>query len=258
LKAIRGDLEEQEGGYNLVNIDVLFHGFPGKASNTFLGWSTIALLRSEKKLCLVDTGGHGARLWLLQALKDRGLSPNDIDSVFLTHLHFDHIANASLFPRATFYLGRAEWEYANTAEDPVVQEGVLPLLRAFKRVLLERDGEEILPGARFLLTPGHTPGSASLLVDGPEGKTAITGDAIKNRAELATGSVGMTQAAEVSRQSIEKVRSLAARVLPGHDCALRLRDGRVVPEGDNVVSITLPEGITIGGKGVIELRLPGA
>ncbi|MDR2529616.1 MAG: MBL fold metallo-hydrolase [Synergistaceae bacterium] len=238
----------------MVKIDVLFHGFPGKASNTFLGWSTIVLLRREKRLCLVDTGGHGARLWLLQALKDRGLHPNDVDSVFLTHLHFDHIANVSLFPRAMFYLGQVEWEYANTVEDPVVQEGVLPLLRAFKKTLLKKDGEEVLPGVSFLLTPGHTPGSASLLVD--EGiKTAISGDAIKNRVELATGNVGMTQAAEVSRKSVEKVKALAARVLPGHDCALRLEGGRVVPEGDNTITITLPDGITIGGGNVVDLRL---
>jgi len=239
----------------LVKIDVLFYGFPGKASNTFLGWSTIALLRSEKRLCLVDTGGHGARLWLLQALKDRGLSCDDIDSVFLTHLHFDHIANASLFPHAVFYCGRTEWEYANTTEDHAVQEGVLPLLRSFRKVLLEKDGEEIMSGVSLLLTPGHTPGSASLLVEGSDGKTVIAGDAIKNRVELATGSVGMTLAAEASRQSIEKVKAAAPRVLPGHDCVLLLKGGSVVPDGENVISITFPEGITIGGKGVIDLRL---
>ncbi|GHV35775.1 hypothetical protein FACS1894187_09220 [Synergistales bacterium] len=239
----------------MATIDVLFHGFPGKASNTFLGWSTIALLKTEKRLCLVDTGGHGARLWLLEALKARGLGCGDVDSVFLTHLHFDHIANASLFPGAMFYIGRNEWEYANTADDPVVQEGVLPLLRSFRRTLLEKDGEEIMPGVSFLQTPGHTPGSATLLVDCPEGRTAISGDAIKNRVELSTGNVGMTQAAEVSLKSIEKVKAVANRVLPGHDCALRLEGGQVLPEGDNVVAITFPEGISIGGQSVIKLRI---
>jgi glyoxylase-like metal-dependent hydrolase (beta-lactamase superfamily II) len=238
-----------------VKIDILYNGFPGKASNTFLGWSTIALLRSGTELCLVDTGGHGARLWLLQALKERGLTCGDIGSVFLTHLHFDHIANVSLFPRAIFYCSKVEWDYANTVDDPVVQEGVLPLLRSFGRVLLEKDGEEVMPGVSFLLTPGHTPGCGSLLIDGPEGKTAIAGDAIKNRVELATGSVGMTQAAEVSQKSIEKVKAAARWVLPGHDCLLRLDGGRVVPEGENVVTITFPDGISVGGKSVVELRL---
>jgi glyoxylase-like metal-dependent hydrolase (beta-lactamase superfamily II) len=238
-----------------VKIDVLFYGFPGKGSNTFLGWSTIALLRSEDRLCLVDTGAHGARLWLLQALEERGISCDAIDSVFLTHLHFDHCANVGLFPRAVFYCSRSEWDYANTKEDPVVQEGVLPQLRVFRKVLLEKDDEEVMPGVRFCLTPGHTPGSASLVIDEPEGKAVIAGDAIKNRAELATGSVGMTQAAEISRKSIEKVRKIARRVLPGHDCWLKIEGDSVVPEGENTITITLPEGIAIQGSGVVQLRL---
>ncbi|MCL2205055.1 MAG: MBL fold metallo-hydrolase [Treponema sp.] len=239
----------------MTKIDVLYNGFPGKASNTFLGWSSIILLRSEKRNCLVDTGAHGARLWLLQALKDRGLSCADIDSVFLTHLHFDHIANASLFPHAEFYCTRIEWEYANIATDEPIQEGVLPLLRSFKKVFLEKDGMEIMPGASFLLTPGHTPGSASLLIDDPAGKTAIVGDAIKNRVELATGHVAQATDPEVSRRSIEMIKALAVRVLPGHDCALQVKGDSVIPEGENEITITFPDGITIGGKGSIELRL---
>ncbi|MDR1731500.1 MAG: MBL fold metallo-hydrolase [Synergistaceae bacterium] len=238
-----------------MEIDVLYYGFPGKASNTFLGWSTIALLKGKDRLCLVDTGGHGARLWLLEALKERHLSCDDIDSVFLTHLHFDHIASVGLFPHATFYTGKVEWDYANTTQDPVVQEGVLPLLRVFRKVLLEKDGEEILPGVTFCHTPGHTPGCGSLVVDNPEGRTVISGDAVKNRAELRTGSVGMTQAAEVSRKSIEKVRSIARYVLPGHDCRLRIEGSEVIPEGNNDITITFPEGISIGGKSVIQLHL---
>lgn len=239
-----------------VEIDVLFYGFPGKANNTFLGWSTIALLRTKDNLCLVDTGGHGARPMLLQALKDRGLSCGDIDSVFLTHLHFDHIASAGLFPHAMFYCSRTEWEYANTQNDMFVQEGVLPLLRTFRKTLIETEGEEIFSGVQCLFTPGHTPGSLSLLMDGADGKTVITGDAIKNRAELATGSVGMTLAAETSKKSIDKVKNIARRILPGHDCMLRLeKDGRVVPESDNSVTITFPDGIAIQGQNSIKLQL---
>jgi glyoxylase-like metal-dependent hydrolase (beta-lactamase superfamily II) len=203
----------------------------------------------------VDTGGHGARLWLIQALKDRGVSCNDIDSVFLTHLHFDHADNVSLFPHAVFYCSKLEWDYANKANDPAVQEGVLPLLRVFDKVFLQKDGEEVIPGVSFLLTPGHTPGSGSLLVDGPEGKTAIAGDAVKNLVELATENVSMTQAVEVSQKSIKKIKSLAKWVLPGHDCLLRIEGDRVLREGENIVTITLPDGIYIGGKNIIELRL---
>jgi len=241
---------------SLPEIDVLFYGFPGKGSNTYLGWSTIALLKSEGKKVLVDTGGSGARPMLLEALEERGLRPYDIDYVFLTHLHFDHIANINLFPHATFILSRKEWEYANTRDDLFVMEGSLPLLRSFKKRLVEIDGEELLPGITCLHTPGHTPGCLSLVVDMKEkGRWVIAGDAIKNRQELRSGEVGMTLEAETSNRTIQGVRKMASRVLPGHDCWLTIENEEVRPEMENEVVITLPEGITINGVGAISLKL---
>lgn len=241
---------------SLPEVDVLYYGFPGKGSNTFLGWSTIAILKSAGKHVLIDTGGSGARPMLLDALKDRGLTPDDIDYVFLTHLHFDHIANINLFPSATFILSRKEWEYANTIDDVFVMEGCLPLLRSFKKRLIEEDGEELFPAVTCLHTPGHTPGCLSLVLDmKDEGKWVIAGDAIKNRQELRSGEVGMTLEAEVSNRSIQAVRKMATRVLPGHDCWLRIEKGEVFPESENVVTITFPEGITINGDSTISLKL---
>ncbi|MDR3127919.1 MAG: MBL fold metallo-hydrolase [Bifidobacteriaceae bacterium] len=238
-----------------VEIDVLYNGFPGTASNSFLGWSSITLLRSQDRLCLVDTGAHGARLWLIQALKNRGLECRDIDFVFLTHLHFDHADNVSLFPQAIFYFSKAEWNYANNLNDPVVEEGVLPLLKTFDKVLLEKDGQEIMPGVYSLMTPGHTPGSSSLLVDGLNGKTVITGDAVKNLIELATGNVAMTQSIKTSQKSIKKIKALAKWVVPGHDCLLGIDEGRIFRKGENTITLTLPDGIFIDGKNVVALSL---
>ena len=73
-----------------AGLDVLYYGFPGKANLTYLGWSTIALLKTNGRNILLDTGGSGARAMLIQALEDRGMSADDIDGVFLSHLHFDH------------------------------------------------------------------------------------------------------------------------------------------------------------------------
>jgi N-acyl homoserine lactone hydrolase len=238
-----------------ISVDVLFYGFPGKANNTFLGWSTIALVKTAGKNILVDTGGAGARPMLLQALKERGLEPHNIDCVFLSHLHFDHVANINVFPHAVFVLSQAEWEYANTHDDVFVYEGALPLLRSFEKKLIQQDGEEIAPGVSCLHTPGHTPGCLSLVLSMPEGKWVIAGDAVKNRQELRTGSVGITLAADISGESIRKVRGIARRVLPGHDCWLRIEGEKIEPETENEIVITFPAGISIDGKGTVSLRL---
>ena len=239
-----------------VHPEILFFGFPGKANNTFLGWSSIALLQSNGVNCLFDTGGHGARPNLIRALEDRNLSLNDIDIVFLSHLHFDHCANVSLFPQATFCFSAEEWEHANLSDDLCVQEGILPQLRVFKKKLLKNDGEEIFKGAVSYFTPGHTPGSTSLICEGEEGRYALCGDAIKNRSELEMKPVAMTLCAEQSEESIKKIKKLSNRVLPGHDCWLYLEENdRVVPHGDNDILITFPEGITINGDTTVRLRI---
>jgi len=237
-------------------IDVIFTGFPGKAEQTYLGWSTVALVHTNEGPLLVDTGGHGARPFLIRALAERGLRCEDIGHVFLTHLHFDHCANLSLFPKARFYLSRAEWEHAWTGKDPCTLEGVLPPLKGeYTKRLVESDGEEILPGLRAHLTPGHTPGCLSLVGRKDHQRWAICGDSVKNRIELIRGEVAMTQSPKESAASIKKLKKIADKFLPGHDCWLQIEKGEIVPEGGNDVEITLPEGMSMGGRRTITLSL---
>ncbi len=59
---------------------------------------------------------------LLDSLHDRGIAPDDVTDVVFTHLHFDHVGWAShrgeiVFPRATFRVHRADWEYFVTGPD---------------------------------------------------------------------------------------------------------------------------------------------
>lgn len=68
------------------------------------GSSTCVLLtvpfHESQKHFLFDTGTSYDREKLLIALKECRLTPNDIDCVFLSHWHIDHIGNADLFPNA--------------------------------------------------------------------------------------------------------------------------------------------------------------
>jgi glyoxylase-like metal-dependent hydrolase (beta-lactamase superfamily II) len=233
---------------------VLIPGFPGKANMTFLGWSSAVLLRNEEQICLFDTGGHGARIVLLDALRAVGIRPEQVRTVFLSHLHFDHCANADLFPQATFVTSREEWEYAERTDSPLVLSAMLPFLRGAKR-RFAADGEECFPGLRTLIVPGHTPGCLAAALR-QEGRTwIIAGDAVKNRAELRSGRVGITLEAEQSARSIERIRTMADRVLPGHDCWLTVKGEKVLPEGGNDVVITFPEGITGNGRRTVTLHL---
>ena len=93
----------------MYRIDILAQGFPGKsACHGGLGWSTIALLRSEKHKILIDVGAFNIRKILERQLRAHDLAPDDITDVVLTHAHYDHSINFTLFPRATVWIGKEE------------------------------------------------------------------------------------------------------------------------------------------------------
>ena len=138
------------------------------------------LIRTGKKSLLVETGMgnklsermvkfYGQPAKLLESLAAAKVSPEDIDIVINTHLHFDHCGwntvrdkNGKIvptFPRAQYYAPEGEWKYARQPSerdaisyipdnyDPLVESGQMTLLKG---------GEEILPGISVKTFPGHT------------------------------------------------------------------------------------------------------
>ena len=107
--------------------------------------------------------------WLLDSLAAAKVEPESIDTVILTHLHFDHAGGATrwnsdgraipTFPRATYIVQRGEWEdavngyYVMTAT--YRDENLKPLAESGRLKLVEGDGE-VLPGVAVRLMPGHT------------------------------------------------------------------------------------------------------
>jgi len=145
---------------------------------------------------LIDCGvGPGPYPWYqgirgaaMRALGEAGLAPADIDLVFLTHAHPDHVgwtwdegANRPRFPKARYLLHEKDWAYFSGRETvpkhftrfvaPLREAGVLDLLV----------GEtEFLPGFTALETPGHTPGHMSLLIQSGGEGLVIAGDTLNS------------------------------------------------------------------------------
>src|SRR3954463_9279303 len=176
-------------------VDALVEGFPGKATaHGGLGWSGITLLRGGGRVVLVDTGGFGVRAPLARALADRGIAPADVTDVLLTHVHYDHAVNALLFPDAALWISAADLEWACGREpgfDPVPELYAAALARSPRTRRLDGDGG-VLPGVDAIAAPGHTPGCLVYRVASEDRVVLFAGDAVKNRAELLSGEVGMT------------------------------------------------------------------
>jgi len=170
------------------------------------------------------------------ALREVGVSPDDIDTVVMTHMHFDHSGGTTrrtasgalepVFRRARHVVQRREWEDATHPHErnraSYLQENVGPLADA--NLLQLVDGEaEIAPGVRVLPTPGHTAGHQSVLIGEPGGPRALfLGDVVPTAVHVRLPWV-MAYDLEPAR-TLETKRSLFARavaedwlVIWGHD-----------------------------------------
>lgn len=211
------------------------------------------MVQVGRRKILFDTGAYAARARLTLALDNLGLTPEDIDTVFLSHLHFDHCANCSLFPHATFVLTEREFLWASECKsDPLVHDLTICYLRDKLLKLVSCDKTEIAPNVEVWFTPGHTPGSASLLVYCPD-PWCLAGDSVKNRIELTAEMPDISLDKKESIESIRRLKHIAKMLVPGHDAPLQIIDGRVIPLFAPSVTITLPPGMEGGDNGQFRL-----
>ncbi len=130
---------------------------------------------------LVDTGANGLDPHtgkLLQNLQAEGISPEEIDTVILTHGHPDHIGGNTdddgkvVFPNARFVMWKKEWDFWTSEESKsmfdeqlakvlfgVAQKNLPPIQGQLD--LIDRE-TEIVPGISAVEAPGHTPGHIAL------------------------------------------------------------------------------------------------
>jgi len=189
--------EESEMSANRV--EVLCPGMIRRDGPVVLEARSTATLvfRGEKRL-LVDTSGPQNRQMLAEALRSRGLSPSDIEMVVLTHAHGDHEGNLGMFPQARMIAHRAEGGEATFESDVEIWEGV-----------------------RLVHTPGHTPGSISVLVEAGE-MFAMAGDAIPTEDNARKWvPPGHHYDRRKAMRSMEMLVDMADVVVPGHGPAFR-------------------------------------
>ncbi|EHL95399.1 metallo-beta-lactamase domain protein [Acetobacteraceae bacterium AT-5844] len=186
----------------------------------------------------------------LERLAELGVGPEDVDVVFCTHLHADHIGwNTRLlngrwvptFPRARYLVGRRELEYwqSRALAEPGIGHGsfadsVQPLLEAGLVVTVE-DGEELAPGITLQPLPGHSPGQMGLHVRRGGEQALFLGDAIHSpvqvfRPEWSSAlCTDPDQARTTRRQILECAAEENVLLVPAHfrncGCARIRREG---------------------------------
>jgi glyoxylase-like metal-dependent hydrolase (beta-lactamase superfamily II) len=196
------------------------------------------LVRHAGRTTLVDLGVgvgpypryRGMRGALLGSLAEAGVALEEIDEVFLTHSHPDHVGWAvdevtgkPRFPRARYVLHRADWDEFTGREPvpPFFNRFVRPLQDAGVLNLLE--GESVLSDAVTAIeTPGHTPGHISLLIASAGERAVITGDVITSPASITEPERPFGSDLDVAlgirtRQSLlARIEAEGLRVVAGH------------------------------------------
>ena len=151
------------------------------------------LIETPDALVLVDTGlgnkedpkfreiygveNDGTPTRLEDAIRAAGFSPDDIDTVINTHLHFDHAGGNTFrdadgitrlsFPRARYIVQKGEFDWAHWPNERTqasyLAHSFDPVAEAGKFTFLEGE-TELMPGIAVLPTPGHTPHHHSVLI----------------------------------------------------------------------------------------------
>lgn len=145
-----------------------------------------------KRPVLVDTGAPGDLKRILSGLKAAGVDPRDLALILLTHGHSDHAGCAAELRHRSgahiaLHLGDAPLARHGRNGVLAAQETLGRVLRPFvdetfepfEPDLIFRDGFSLEPHGvkgRVLATPGHTPGSASVVLASGE---AIIGDVLR-------------------------------------------------------------------------------
>jgi len=161
---------------------------------------------------------------IVNRLKEIGLSPDDIDYVIQSHLHFDHAGGVRFFPRSKIMVHRDEYRFAHNA-DPYAKGGYL--LKDFDYPDLHWefiDGDrQLVPGVTIILAHGHTPGVLSLVVDLPEeGTIVLANDCIGLQENLDKMILsGVCWNPGLAYQAILRLKAIAdrsrGRIWPNHD-----------------------------------------
>ena len=225
----------------------LFEGLRG--CNTYL-------LVSDSGLTLVDSGMAGDVDRILAQIRQLDLDPSNVRSIVITHAHTDHIGGAAGLARrfgAAVIAHRLEAPYLEAADTlpartrlqkamtwlgdrfPGNNEGIHVAQR-----LEDGDRLDVLGGLRVIHTPGHTPGSISLLQEGRG--ILFCGDLLFHGNPL-TGRGGLRYAPRTFSVDPDELVISAQKLSTLSITALCMGHGRPVIQETGVTMANLLEGL---------------
>lgn len=213
------------------------------------------VIRGPQGVFLVDTGFDEAmaakRVRTITkpvgaGLKALGIEPDSVEQVIVSHMHYDHVGNHDLFPRARYHLQDLEMSFA-TGRDmcdahmrfPFEAEDVVAMVRRLfaGRVEFHDGDDEIAPGIEVHRIGGHSKGLQCVRVKTRRGFVVIASDTTHLYAHFEEGRVYPVtyNVADVlaGYEMLKRIAGSPRHVVPGHDPLVLARYPAAAPGLEN-------------------------
>jgi metallo-beta-lactamase class B len=143
----------------------------------FIGTKTAGVwaVNSSAGIIVIDTNFHYSSKELVLGMLNFGLDPDDIKYIIVTHAHDDRYFGAKslqdAYPNARVAMSAADWE--------IVAKDNSPAQFKPRKDMVITDGQKITLGdvtVTAYITPGHTPGTLSLIIGPLTNKESVASD----------------------------------------------------------------------------------
>ena len=169
------------------------------------------------------------------ALERLGIRPEQVTDIIVSHVHWDHLDGADLFPNARIWIQRAEYEYyidsagrpRRSTIDSLDARMLADMHRAGRVQLVEGDSVEILPGIRVFTGGKHTFASQFATVSTTAGTVVLASDNaylyenFDRRRPIAQTLDSLSNLA--AQERMLRLAGDIRRIVPGHDPAVFTR-----------------------------------
>ena len=170
-----------------------------------------------------------------------GIAPDSITDIIISHVHWDHLDGADLFPNARIWIQRAEYVHhvgvdgtpLDSAIDTLDAAMLASLEEAGRVKLVEGDAQELLPGVTAYTGGKHTYESQYVGVRTAKGTVVIASDNVYLYENLDKhAAIAQTLDAKSNLAAQDRMRRLASArrlIVPGHDPAVLERFKKAGP-----------------------------
>jgi glyoxylase-like metal-dependent hydrolase (beta-lactamase superfamily II) len=235
------------GGLPLLHYLVLHADTTRKLDIAYIVW-VLEPEGASKRTILFDAGFYRQKFldkWKptpyeqpSEAIRKLGLEPDAVTDIIISHVHWDHLDGADLFPKARIWIQKDEYEHYIDAQGKPragsIDTADAAMLAALRRqgmvTLIDGDDKEIIPGITVYTGGRHTYASQYIGVRTRAGTVvlasddAVTYENLEKHIPIAsTFAPGDTIMNLEAQDRMRRMASDPALIFPGHDPGIFIR-----------------------------------